>query len=521
MVQPDSTPRSGGPRFHPEGPNSYLRTLGIVRISKDTENFGLGVRRQEKDVRRHAKERGLNLVEVVTDNRVSATVADRATYQRALKGIAAGEFQVVLLGAFDRLTRSITEVVGQLLPLMVQSGAKLMTSDGQVYDCSSPEGQAHFVQAGMGAWLEWLKMQRRSLDFHRHQASDGWVSGKAPFGYTPVKVRDEEDRERTLWVEVPEEADYIRDAVARLLAGQSFVSILWEWRARWPTRFAGRKHDDKGRLAGRQMSGVWTMNSLRRYLQMPSIAGMRQHGSEQHPGRWSGIITVDQHQQLVALFSGRPKRVEARLTLASSLPGTILRCACGAPLTRFRRLKTEKFKYACQRKNSVASCGGVGLDFTMLEQVIGRALVIAIHASPSMFPGLEDDIQVALERELIGVDAEIARLEDKWVADTLSHEGYQRNLKRLQDQRTDVDARLQAHRRDDMRLSMIRQLRDESFDEVAWDAMTVARRRQLVTDLIERIQVTKRNPRGRRDWDADPDRYRANVRDRIKVLWRR
>src|SRR5258708_649276 len=69
-----------------------------VRISEDKEGAGLGVERQEQDARDLCERRGYRVVEVYTDNDLSAFLRTkpRVNYLRRMHALRPGRFGVVI-----------------------------------------------------------------------------------------------------------------------------------------------------------------------------------------------------------------------------------------------------------------------------------------------------------------------------------------------------------------------------------------------------------------------------------------
>jgi resolvase-like protein len=101
-----------------------VRCAVYTRISQDSEGRSLGVRRQEQDCRRLARDRGWSVAEVFTDNDLTAAdpTVRRPAYERMLEGVAAGEFDAVLVYNQDRLVRQPIELERLFLTCQAESG---------------------------------------------------------------------------------------------------------------------------------------------------------------------------------------------------------------------------------------------------------------------------------------------------------------------------------------------------------------------------------------------------------------
>src|SRR4051794_25855580 len=106
------------------------RHAGIyVRISKDSV---LGIQRQEEDCRRLCLQRGWRVVDVYSDNDVSASSGRRRTeYQRMLGDVRGRRIDAIVVWDLDRLTRRPMETE-EFIELADQFGLELGSVGGDV-----------------------------------------------------------------------------------------------------------------------------------------------------------------------------------------------------------------------------------------------------------------------------------------------------------------------------------------------------------------------------------------------------
>src|SRR4051794_31577556 len=87
------------------------RAAIYCRISKDTEGTGLGVERQERECRELCQRQRLDVVEVFTDNDISAYSGRRRPAFHAVQdAMKAGRIDVLVSWHPDRLTRQAREL---------------------------------------------------------------------------------------------------------------------------------------------------------------------------------------------------------------------------------------------------------------------------------------------------------------------------------------------------------------------------------------------------------------------------
>lgn len=494
------------------------RGLILARISRDHTSLGAGVERQIRSVERIFEDQGIEFDrdDSLVDNSVSS-FNRRASFDGAIAAIRSHEYDVIGVAALDRLSRGLPEVVNELVPALFESGATIMTEDGETFDTRSGEwGRAQLYAAVMRGNQERARISKRTHDFHADYAADGRPAGRVPFGYRAIV----DELGRNNWEPVPEEAALVRSSVEDLLRGTSINAVL---RRFWDSGLKTRTGAD------------WRQATLRRYLLTPTIAGIRRHHHfTRHPvtgkfepeldraGRplppddteaiWPGIISVEQHEALTRLLGSR---TEPRRAVRSSIPSPILRCAlCGGPMTTGRGRNGAR-NYACKRRNSPASCGRLQIVAEPLEEVIGAQIVAVIRESP-VFPSEEGGHEEELTAELADLDARIESLVEEHFAGDLPRAAYERTKATLDGRRAAAAEALEELRATDTRGSYLRTLRAQGFDMDRWTELSVDERRSLVSDLVERVTVY---PAGPKAWSPDHTRHLELVNERVEIHW--
>lgn len=163
--------------------------------------------------------------------------------------------------------------------------------NGRVFDLN--DGDDRF-NAGLDALIsekETEKARERIRRGKRTAAAEGRVPGRPPWGYQMIG-----QGKNANWIPDPIEAPRVREAVRRLLDGEGQFTVL-----KW--------------LQSTGYAPTSTTN-LRRALTTPSLAGLRKHqgtvvldkdGALKN-GTWESIITVAQHEKLVARAANKALR---------------------------------------------------------------------------------------------------------------------------------------------------------------------------------------------------------------------
>lgn len=182
------------------------------------------------------------------------------------------------------------------------------------------------------------------------------TAGRRPFGYAPDRVTLD-----------PVEAEAIRRAVRRVLAGEAVSAIAREWNRTGPPTVRGVP---------------WSPSTLRRVLMSGRIAGWRERdGRLVERAAWAAVISLEEHLTLAAVVGARLGRARSYL-----LSGLVVCGGCGRPMTSRPVVDAsgKRRRYACDRRRG--GCGEVGIDADRLEQhVLG--LMAGRSPAPARSPG--------------------------------------------------------------------------------------------------------------------------------------
>lgn len=291
------------------------RALIYVRASLDATGRGESVERQERACRALADARGWQVVDVVSDNSVSAYSGRRRPgWQRVLAAVEGGACDVVVAWHLDRLTRSMSDLE-TLISLADRHGVGVATATGDI-DLTTDAGRmvARILAAVARAEVERKAARQQLANRARAHRGEPHRSGIRAFGYS------QDGREI-----IPEEGQAIRDAATAILAGESIASIAEEWNRRGlrTTR-------------ARQTGGAWQAASVSRTLRNPRYAGRRIYrGEDVGAGDWPPLLPLDQWAALQAVLSDpRRRRGRSHGRTPSTLLGGLAVCGvCGGTIT--------------------------------------------------------------------------------------------------------------------------------------------------------------------------------------------
>lgn len=321
-----------------------------ARISYDPTGERLGVQRQEADCRAEAIRRGWAVADVYVDDDRSAydTTKPRPEYERLLRDIALGLRDGVMIWRLDRLHRQPRELEEFIVACDKQDVA-LATVTGEV-DLATSQGRLLARAWGAFAAHEIEVRSERLGRAYEERARRGSLpaAGGRLYGYTLGTMHIK-----------PREAAAVREAAARVLAGESLRAISVDLNRRGIFTTTNRP---------------WRASSLRSLLLSQRLAGISTyHGKAVGTGAWKGILTRRQSDRVRLLLQD-----PGRLRVTDSprwyeLKG-VLRCGrCGAVLTG---LATRgKRVYRCRRAPGERGCGRLSASAEQLERaVFDRAL---------------------------------------------------------------------------------------------------------------------------------------------------
>lgn len=467
-----------------------------TRISRDQEGAGLGVRRQEKDCRTHLDQLGHQAGEVLVDNDLSGYARKpRPAYRRLLERVATGASDGFVVWHLDRLTRHPTELE-DVIETVEHAGALVLTVTGGAYDLATTDGRAMARVVGAFARKESEDKARRTKRKHLELAEAGRpVGGTRHFGYDPLKIDGlpvllDDDGHPTLRVR-PDEADQIRDAIARILAGESMRSVTRAW-------------NDHGITCTR--GGRMTASAVKRILTSPTLAGWRAlEGQPIARGTWEPIIDQDTHQRIRAVIDARRG---TRGTPRTYLLTGMIRCSrCQRGLVSQLRYQVSgpRRSYVCSPDPSKPSCGGVRIVAEETEaEVFDRLLSVldARHAPPVDTPDT-----TPLLADLDRYETDLARLATDYYADrVIDRAQFFAASQALQARITDGRAKVAE--------SVAAEAAQPAIDNLdglpaEWEGWEIGRRRALLDRFVDHVTITPaRHSRGK----FDPER--------IDVTWR-
>lgn len=461
------------------------RAAIYARLSRDRNGSQTATSRQVADCRKFAEAKGWEVVAVHEDADLSAYSAKvvRPGFEALKASVEAGDADVVLAWKLDRLLRRPREFE-VLWQLCEAAGANVVTvSDG--IDTAQPMAGL-LVPRIMSNFAE-LEAENLSLRERRKHEETAKAGKRSGGGHRPFGLS------RDWSTVVPDEADLIRDAVGRIISGQSMYGIAAEWNRKGIVTPTGR---------------TWSVQLLKSMLRSPRLAGLREHrGAIVGPGQWPAIVDPNKHEQLRAILSRKSRPGQPGRFLLSGR----VRCAvCGNTMFIRRRHRDKARFYGCEKVAGGTGCGHVHIVAEPLEALVRDAVLERLD-SPQMMAAIN-----AHNRQTVEAADLDALHADEEALQQLARDYYSDRVIGRSEYlavRDELEGRIEATRRQVAKVNGMGKLGElAGFGaklRAAWDGQTPEWRREIVATVIDRVQVSP----GRRG----PNRFDPS---RVSIEWR-
>jgi DNA invertase Pin-like site-specific DNA recombinase len=284
---------------------------------------------------------------VYKDNSKSAWQRNRKRpgWDAMLAALQRGELDYIAIYHGDRLVRQPRDME-DLLDVGAPQGVILVSPTGQ-YNLADPDHQMMLRWMVARAKNEIDHLSRRLKDGHRRRYEKGHVRaggrGGRAFGF-----------ETDSHTHVPAETELIRDAAARLLAGESTKAIVNGWNDAGIQTTAG---------------GAWTHGTFKAMMLRPRYAGLMPDGSS--PAAWDPVLDRQTWEGVKAVLESKAAMFPAVTSNARHLLTGIATCGvCGHTL-RAVPVSRGRHSYRCMERGCMKVARSVGhLD----AYVVGRVL---------------------------------------------------------------------------------------------------------------------------------------------------
>jgi site-specific DNA recombinase len=348
---------------------STIRAAIYCRLSK---KGGRSLERQEQDGRTIAAARGWSIVRVFAETASASEHATRAReqWELLLAAVRERQFDAVIVWLEDRSNRDVVKAA-EFVQACRAAGARLVIADSEVtYDFTDPEDTAKFYGEVVAAQREVARLSKRVRRARVQEAAEGrrHPGGLRAFGERGIGPKGN-GRNVVTEAQAERERELIRQAAARILAGDSLRGIVLDWNGApgEPQRVAPAN------------GGRWTTQRLRKLLCSPRLVGLREHHGQLYPGNFPAILEREQWEAVVAVLTDPArKRMAVGGTPRHLLTGMLFCGVCGARMYA-KRDRHGAWVYLCPgRSGGGRSCVGRRAD--QVERLITGALFDAVES---------------------------------------------------------------------------------------------------------------------------------------------
>lgn len=318
------------------------RAAIYTRLSHDPDGTSTATARQRADCEAVAQRLGMEVVRVYEDNDTSAfnKKVRRPEFEAMLSAMKAGDIDAVIVYRSDRLARQPRDLERFIDAAEPHRAQLLSVSEPEFGGASGLMILRMLVNfAAHESAVKGERQQRRN----KEAAENGrpWRSGIRRFGRTP----DFEPH--------PVEAQLVREAYDRLLAGESTTGIVRDWRERGVPTVGG---------------GEWRRSNFTRMLRSPAHAGLRSYHDRLLDGDFEAIVSRERWEQAQAVLDARPKP-PAPIGRTYMLSGLAVCGRCGNGMTGTSRGRSGRCEYRCCNDKG---CGRVSIKLEALDDIVAR-----------------------------------------------------------------------------------------------------------------------------------------------------
>lgn len=310
-----------------------MRAAIYTRISKDLRD-GAGVARQEKACRELAKAKGYEVVQVLSDNDLSAfSNKRRPQYEQLLELARQGQIEAIVCLHTDRLYRQLTDL-DNITAACNAHKVKVETVQSGGVDLNSATGR---MIAGMLAAQSRFEVDHqieRQKAAHADRAARGqFRGGPVTFGFQTVPGKPGHLAHN------PEQAAAVRYAADAIIEGKSLQSIARRWL-------------NMGVVA-KGTQTPWSAAKVRKRMSSPRIAGLEPYKGQTYPATtYEAIISESKWRQVMAVLQEN-KPLNTRGSERRWLGTGIYICGlCGGTMKTIKRKRDSE----SARAYSCATC---------------------------------------------------------------------------------------------------------------------------------------------------------------------
>lgn len=214
----------------------YTRVSTVVQAEQ-----GYSLDEQEKRLKAICLAKDYEVYKVYTDEAISGKdIEHRPAYQRMIKDMKEGKFNLIMATKLDRLSRSISDFE-EFFDLIEKNDCYLELLTGSI-DTSGPTGMLFARILAIFAQFEREIIQERTLIGVEGAVNKGHFGGKPPLGYMHKVVNGTKTK---VWEINEDEAEVVREIFNLCLNGKTYAQISNIMNEKYPNLLACNRIDKK------------------------------------------------------------------------------------------------------------------------------------------------------------------------------------------------------------------------------------------------------------------------------------
>lgn len=464
------------------------------RISDDPRGLAAGVERQTDECRALADGRGIDILEVIEDNDLSASTGKRRPgFERVLGLIESRTIDTVIVWHTDRLYR-LPRDLEPLIDLAETRTLRFVTVTSSNIDLNTSSGRmmARMLAAASANEVEHKAERQRSASDQR--AAKGAPTARPGYGFRRDGDRVALD---------PDEAEVLREATRRVLAGESLRSVAADFNARGISSPSAVQVDRQVAASKPQKMTAkeWNGQGLRRALERPSMAGLRVHRGEIiGEARGDAVIERGEWDRLMALFND-PMRAPGRTGRGPLhlLSGIAVCGACGAPMYRqvgWEPKPGSKTRYGVAPAYGCKACSRVRRAQEPVDEFVTEVILNRLERpdAAALFEQGDAEAWDTARTSIDEVDARLSNAADSFAEGDIDRQQLARITANLRTKREALELELRRAMPPAVPVGAVGPLARGT-----WAALDIEQRRTLVRALVD-VTVLRSVP-GRRGFD--------------------
>ena len=382
---------------------------------------GYSIPEQIERLNKYADAMGWLVANVYVDPGHSGSTLDRPALQEMLASL--DDVEIVLVDKLDRLSRTLADTLYLVKKVFEPKGVAFV-SRAEAFDTGSPAGRATLGMLGVFAEFERERIRERMHDGMVGRVKTGLWHGNVRAGYKRQAdgqlVRDE-----YVWTQV-------REIFDRALNRESLNDICKDLAARGLT----------------YNGSPWSVLTIRLILASRAYLGEVPFGGEWYPGRHEPMITLEEHNKMLAILHERSienERYQPDKRYTAPLGGLIWCKRCGAKY-HYRRAPERTYKaakgisvyppyayYSCYSRDKCSpnlvrdpNCKNDNYSAEKLDRIVYDQ-ILALRDDPTCIANLRKSVDTsqrvqAISTRLAQLDTQIARLLDLFSVGSIPHD---------------------------------------------------------------------------------------------------